>query len=216
MPHIIDTSFEDEEPVFEPSNITSFEDEPAPTDLNAHSVANQAAQLTSEHTGMSKEEHHGIFSSAFKSITKLFDHHHTNNSFPTVPDLEYYHAELYSVGGDTILKTVVSTKAIAGASAYEAVRAYERHKHRRLLVGDEEKSRNFVSSFAMAESVKLFERHHNRHATEKEKHDIAAEAAAYSQYYYNAVYHRELASKQKAEGWILDREAASNIEAVAN
>jgi len=216
MPHILDTSFEDEELVLQPSNMTSFEDEPAPTDLDAHSVATQAAHLTSEHTGTSKEEHHGVFSSAFKSISKLFDNHKSNNSFPTIPDLEYYHSEMYSLGGDTVAKTIVSTKAIAGASAYESVRAYERQKHRRSLVNDDKGSYTFITSFSMAESVKLFERHHNRHANEQEKHDIAAEAAAYAQYYYNAIYHRELAGKQKAEGWRLEHETAANVEAVAN
>jgi hypothetical protein len=216
MPHIIDTSFEAEDPALEPSNMTSFENDPAPTDLDAHSVANQAAHLTSEHTGTSKEEHHGVFSSAFKSITKIFDHHKRNNSFPTIPDLEYYHGEMYSIGGDTLSKTIVSPKAIACASAFEAVRAYERQKNLRQIANDEKGSYNFVSSFAMAESIKLFESHHNRHATTQEKHDIAAEAATYAQYYYNAVYHRERAGKQKAEGWKLERESAPSLEAVAN
>jgi len=215
---LIDTSFEEEEPVHQhqSTNATSFEDEPAPTDSDANSVATQAAHLRSEHTGTSKEEHQGVFSSAFKSISKLLDHHRNNNSFPTIPDLEYYHAELYSVGGDTISKTEVSTTAIAGAASFEAIRAYERQKRRRQLVDDDKGSYNFVSSFSMAESVKLLERHHNRHATEQEKHDVAAEAAAYARYYYNALYHRDIAAKQKAEGWRVDHGTTTSVEAVAN
>ncbi|RUS18175.1 hypothetical protein BC937DRAFT_89068 [Endogone sp. FLAS-F59071] len=130
------------------------------------------------------QEYKSFFQQAYNMVAGFWA---TDGHKPMSLDtMESYHNEFFFRGGDT--PTSVSPYVIAGAASYSAMRAYDRHRRTRGLIGKHQKSKDFIAGYAMAQAVKLFENHQNRRITQEEKAQIAAVSAANAQHIYETKY----------------------------
>ncbi|RUP42821.1 hypothetical protein BC936DRAFT_138035 [Jimgerdemannia flammicorona] len=157
----------------------------AETDFGVRTAAQTFGGVDNSHY----TEYKTFFQAAYAMLASIWNGYQ-QNGFMSESTMESYHRELYRNNGDNTTKTVVSTDCISGAAAYEALRAYDRHRHKRGFVGKHQRSSKFITGYAMAEATRLFEAHHNRRITDEAKEELAARSAAHARHLYE-IRHKE-------------------------